>query len=165
MGLQVFASFFKPKTIKLDVLRKNPQARFPAGLGSACLREKYFSNSPGSFRMPFFFWDNRYDLRPRNNFVFQRPRLISIWNYEIRPNDLRIIIIYPESSTILFVDDWCALIDQDVMINHEKCLASTTPETCTFGQVSRLGDAFWKFMIPMIPSQKINRMPLKNEKK
>ena len=48
MGLQVFSSSFKLKTIKLDVLRKNPQARFPAGLGSACLREKYFSNPPGN---------------------------------------------------------------------------------------------------------------------
>ena len=70
-----------------------------------------------------------------------------------------------QSSTILFVRDWCALIDQDVMINHETCLASTTPETCTFGQVSRLGDAFWKFMIAMIPSPKINRIASQKWKK
>lgn len=70
-----------------------------------------------------------------------------------------------QSSTILFVDDWCALIDQDVMINHETCLASTTPETCTFGQVSRLGDAVWKFMIAMIHSPKINRIASQKWKK
>ena len=36
--------FLRPKTIKLDVLRKNPQARFPAGLGSACLIEASYDS-------------------------------------------------------------------------------------------------------------------------
>ena len=36
--------FLRPKTIKLDVLRKNPQARFPAGLGSVCLIETSYSS-------------------------------------------------------------------------------------------------------------------------
>ena len=101
LRIQVFSrrpiwAFWRPKSPNWTSWEKKPQARFPAGL---VWGGDVFRIVLDPFVYPCF---NRYDLRPRNNFVFQRPRLISIWKYEIRPNDLRIIIIYPDTYSYTY---------------------------------------------------------------
>ena len=91
--------FFETQNYQFGRLEKKPAGSIPGGSGQRVFEGKTWKNMFRIVLDPFVypcFWDNRYDPRPRNNFVFQRPRLISIWKYEIRPNDLRIIIIYPD---------------------------------------------------------------------
>ena len=98
--------FFGGQKVQIGRLEKKPAGSIPGGSGQRVFEGKTWKNMFRIVLDPFVypcFWDMLYDPRPRNNFVFQRPRLISIWKYEIRPNDLRIIIIYPDIYISIFI--------------------------------------------------------------